>query len=128
LIKNKLFDCKLQISIYFNQFQDVYFFNNFVSRNLGGLYIRAGSSGTATAMKGILHNNVFEENVKKITLHLEGRTSSPYQQITMYQNYITRSDVDHEPVILFYQVKTYSLMKIFWLASQEKFFQQYTLE
>jgi hypothetical protein len=56
-------------------------------------------------MKGILHNNVFEENVKKITLHLEGRTSSPYQQITMYQNYITRSDVDHEPVILFYQVR-----------------------
>ena len=85
--------------------QDVFFFNNFVSRNLGGLYIRAGSSGTATAMKGILHNNVFEENVKKITLHLEGRTSSPYQQITMYQNYITRSDVDHEPVILFYQVE-----------------------
>ena len=56
-------------------------------------------------MKGILHNNVFEENVKKITLHLEGRTASPYQQITMYQNYITRSDVDHEPVIFFYQVK-----------------------
>jgi hypothetical protein len=58
-------------------------------------------------MKGILHNNVFEENVKKITLHLEGRTASPYQQITMYQNYITRSDVDHEPVIFFYQVKTF---------------------
>ena len=67
----------------------------------------SGSSGTATAMKGILHNNVFEENVKKISLHLEGRTSSPYQQITMYQNYITRSDVDHEPVILFYQVSIY---------------------
>jgi len=85
-------------------FQDVLFFNNFVSRNLGGLYIRAGSSGTATAMKGVLHNNVFEENVKKITLHLEGSTASPYQQITMYQNYITRSDVAHEPVIKFFQV------------------------
>ncbi len=43
--------------------------------------IRAGSSGTATAMRAMLHNNVFEENVKKVTLHFEGRRTTPYQQV-----------------------------------------------
>lgn len=60
----------------------MFFYNNFVSRNIGGLYVKAGSSGTATAMRGILHNNVFEENEKRITLLLEGRQTSPYQQVS----------------------------------------------
>ena len=84
--------------------QDFYFYNNYLTQNIGGLYLRAGSSGTATALRGVLHNNVFAENLKKTSLYLEGRQTSPYQQITMYQNYITRSDVAHEPVIKMYQV------------------------
>ncbi len=30
---------------------------------------------------------------------------SPFQHIIMYQNYITKRNFDHEPVIFFYQVK-----------------------
>ena len=95
-----------QSAIYFDiqNTQDVFFHNNFITGNIGGLLIRAGSSGTATALRAILHNNVFDENVKRITLHLEGRQTSPYQQITMYKNYITRSDVLHEPVAKLFQV------------------------
>ena len=96
--------CQSAIKFDIQNHQDVFFHNNFVTGNIGGLFIKAGSSGTATALRGLLHNNVFEENVKKVTLHLEGRQTSPYQQLTMYRNYITRSDVAHEPVIKLFQV------------------------
>ena len=96
--------CQSSILFDIQNTQDVFFHNNFITGNIGGLLIRAGSSGTATALRGILHNNVFEENLKKVTLQLEGRQTSPYQQITMYKNYITRSDIPHEPVVKFSQV------------------------
>ena len=96
--------CQSSVQFDIQNTQDVFFYNNFISRNIGGLFIKAGSSGTATAMRGLLHNNIFEENLKKVTLYLEGRQTSPYQQITMYRNYITRSNVSHEPVIKFNQV------------------------
>ena len=96
--------CVSAINLDIQNTQDFFFYNNFVTGNIGGLYVKAGSAGTATALRGILHNNVFEENIKRTTLHLEGRQTSPYQQITMYQNYMTRSDVFHEPVVKMYQV------------------------
>ena len=97
--------CQSSILLDIQNTQDVFFHNNFITGNIGGLLIRAGSSGTATALRGVLHNNVFEENLKKVTLQLEGRQTSPYQQITMYKNYITRSDIPHEPVVKFSQVR-----------------------
>ncbi len=96
--------CESAINLDVQNTQDVFFHNNFITRNIGGLKIRAGSSGTATAMRGLLHNNVFEENVKRSTLHFEGRQTSPYQQVTLYRNYVTRSDVPHEPVVRMLQV------------------------
>ena len=96
--------CPSSIVLDIQNTQDVFFHNNFLTGNIGGLLIRAGSSGTATALRGIIHNNVFEENLKRVTLQLEGRQTSPYQQITMYKNYITRSDIPHEPVVKFSQV------------------------
>ena len=101
--------CPLAILFDIQNTQDVFFHNNFLTGNIGGLLIRAGSSGTATALRGVLHNNVFEENLKKVTLQLEGRQTSPYQQITMYKNYITRSDIPHEPVVKFSQVLLISI-------------------
>ena len=73
--------CESTVRLDIQNTQDFFFYNNLVSRNIGGLFVRAGSSGTATAMRGLLHNNVFEENEKKSTLHLEGRQTTPYQQV-----------------------------------------------
>ena len=74
--------CESTVRLDIQNTQDFFFYNNLVSRNIGGLFMRAGSSGTATAMRGLLHNNVFEENEKKPTLQLEGRQTTPYQQVS----------------------------------------------
>ena len=96
--------CQSAIFVDIQNTQDFFFHNNYVSENMGGLFIRAGSAGTATALRGILHNNVFSENKKKVTLHLEGIQTSPYQQIMLYRNYMTRNNVSHEPVVKMNQV------------------------
>ena len=75
--------CESTVRLDIQNTQDFFFYNNLVSRNIGGLFMRAGSSGTATAMRGLLHNNVFEENEKKPTLQLEGRQTTPYQQVRL---------------------------------------------
>ena len=96
--------CNSSISLNIQNTQDLFFHNNYLEGNIGGLYIRAGSSGTATALKGVLHNNVFTENKKEVTLYLEGLQASPYQQIAMYRNYMTRNNVTYKPVVIMNQV------------------------
>jgi len=96
--------CQSAIFLDVQNTRDVFFHNNFVSRNMGGLFLRAGSSGSATSLKGVLHNNVFSENRKRVSLHLEGRQTSPYQEIRLYRNYMTRNNVSHEPVVQMNQV------------------------
>ncbi len=96
--------CQSAIHLDVQNTQDVFFYNNFLTGNIGGLMIRAGSSGTATAMRAMLHNNVFEENLKKVTLNFEGRKTTPYQQVTLFRNYVTRSNVSHEAVVRMMQV------------------------
>ena len=81
--------CESTVRLDIQNTQDFFFYNNLVSRNIGGLYMRAGSSGTATAMRGLLHNNVFEENEKKPTLQVEGRQTTPYQQVR-FNSFILR--------------------------------------
>ena len=78
--------CESTVRLDIQNTQDFFFYNNLVSRNIGGLSVRAGSSGTATAMRGLLHNNVFEENEKRPTLLLEGRQTTPYQQVMPLSN------------------------------------------
>ena len=78
--------CESTVRLDIQNTQDFFFYNNLVSRNIGGLSVRAGSSGTATAMRGLLHNNVFEENEKRPTLLLEGRQTTPYQQVVRLAN------------------------------------------
>ena len=91
--------CQSAIFVDIQNTRDLFFHNNFVSKNLGGLFIRSGSSGTATSMQGVLHNNVFTENTKKVVVHMEGRDNSPYQHLRMYNNYMTRNNVSHEAVL-----------------------------
>merc|ERR1719273_565725 len=96
--------CQSAVFLDIQNTRDVFFHNNYVAKNIGGLFVRSGSSGSATAMKGVLHNNVFVSNTKKVVLHIEGRTTSPYQDLKMYRNYMTRNNVSHEAVIKMDQV------------------------
>ena len=96
--------CQSAIHLDIQNTQDVFFLNNYVAGNIGGLFIRAGSSGTATSLKGVLLNNVFSENRKEVTLHLEGIQASPYQHINMNRNYMTRNNVTFKPVVIMNQV------------------------
>lgn len=75
-----------------------------VRQNQGGLYITADSSGTATSLKGYVHNNVFENNTNREIIHVEGRRSSPYQEIVFYRNVITRNDANFVDVVVLSQV------------------------
>ncbi|QQP38367.1 Putative LOC100120269, partial [Caligus rogercresseyi] len=84
--------------------RDMFFYNNYVGGNVGGFRLKSGSSGTATAMRGLFHNNVFADNVKTSTLVLQGRQTSPYQQVTLIKNYFTRSDVPYDTAISLDQV------------------------
>ena len=90
--------CQSAVFLDIQNTRDVFFHNNYVANNIGGLFVRSGSSGSATAMKGVLHNNVFVSNTKKVVLHIEGRTTSPYQDLKMYRNYMTRNNVSHEGI------------------------------
>ncbi|XP_054261454.1 protein bark beetle-like isoform X2 [Macrosteles quadrilineatus] len=71
--------------------QYLHFRNNLMRGNQGGLWIRADSRGSATSLKGWIHNNLFTENDNNPALSVEGRQSSPYQEVTIYRNYWARN-------------------------------------
>lgn len=55
-------------------------------------------------MKGFIHNNLFVENKDHPALYLEGRKSSPYQEVTIYRNYFTRNFARYANNIVLKQV------------------------
>ena len=73
-------------------------------RNQGGLKIQSDSNGVPTSLKAVIHNNVFADNNVSETLFFQGRRSSPYQEVTLYCNYVTRSWVPYKDVMLLDQV------------------------
>ncbi|XP_034245120.1 protein bark beetle isoform X3 [Thrips palmi] len=84
--------------------QNIFFRNNLVEGNTGGLWIRSDSGGSATALKGWVHNNLFTDNAHRPALYVEGRQSSPYQEVTIYRNYFTRNYSPYNNVIVLKQV------------------------
>jgi hypothetical protein len=78
--------------------------NNLVRGNEGGLSIHADSGGSATALKGWIHNNLFTNNRNNPALYVEGRQSSPYQEVTVYRNYFTKNVSPYRNVIILKQV------------------------
>lgn len=67
----------------------VYFQNNLVRGNQGGLWLRADSRGSATSLRGWLHNNLFTENYNLPALYIEGRLLNIFyisllQQLSVY--------------------------------------------
>ncbi|XP_046838795.1 protein bark beetle [Vespa crabro] len=96
--------CKSAIWLDVQNTQSLYFRNNLVRQNQGGLSIRADSRGSATSLKGWIHNNLFAENFNKPALYVEGRHSSPYQEVTIYRNYFTKNNAPYYNNIVLKQV------------------------
>ncbi|GBO98348.1 Protein bark beetle [Eumeta japonica] len=91
--------------------------SNLVRNNVGGLAVRADSRGSATSLRGWVHNNLFYDNHDLPCLKIEGesrsvkantlnwgRQSSPYQEVTIYRNYFTHNRVPFKDVIVLRQV------------------------
>lgn len=85
-------------------FLTFYLKNNLVQKNQGGLWIRADSRGSATSLRGFIHHNLFTDNRNRPALAVDGRQSSPYQEVTIFNNYITQNKAAYENVIRLKQV------------------------
>lgn len=96
--------CKSSVWLDVQNTQSLYFRNNLVKGNQGGLSIRADSRGSATSLKGWIHNNLFTDNVNKPALYVEGRQSSPYQEVTIFRNYFTKNRAPYDNNIVLKQV------------------------
>ncbi|XP_065210133.1 protein bark beetle-like [Planococcus citri] len=96
--------CESAVTMDLQNTQNVYFRNNLISGNIGGLWIKADSEGSATSVKAIIHNNLFSSNKRKSTLKIEGRRSSPYQNVVLYRNYFAINYSPFENVIVLNQV------------------------
>ncbi|XP_070163334.1 protein bark beetle [Polyergus mexicanus] len=96
--------CKSALWLDVQNTQSLYFRNNLVQRNQGGLSIRADSRGSATSLKGWIHNNLFTENFNKPALYIEGRQSSPYQEVIIFRNYFTKNHAPYDNNIVLKQV------------------------
>ncbi|RVE49659.1 hypothetical protein evm_005716 [Chilo suppressalis] len=96
--------CQAAVRVDVQNTQTLVFRNNLVRNNVGGLLVRADSRGSATSLRGWVHNNLFLANHDLPCLQVEGRQSSPYQEITIYRNYFTRNFVQFKDVIVLRQV------------------------
>lgn len=84
--------------------QDVYFKNNLVRNNTGGLYILAGSIGAATKLQANVTNNLFEGTLHWPALHIESRENSAYQHALIAYNDFSWSFSPYHDVITLGQV------------------------
>lgn len=60
--------CTARIHSFIDAISKFIFQNNLVMKNQGGLRIRADSRGSATSLKGWIHNNLFTDNYDKPAL------------------------------------------------------------
>ncbi|XP_046962256.1 protein bark beetle [Vanessa cardui] len=96
--------CQAAVRVDVQNTQTLVFRNNLVRDNVGGLLVRADSRGSATSLRGWIHNNLFLANHDMPCLQVEGRQSSPYQELTIYRNYLTRNRAAYRDVIALRQV------------------------
>lgn len=82
----------------------LYFKNNLVEFNQGGLYVRADSRGSAISLRGFIFHNLFRQNRNRPALYVEGRQSSPYQEVTIFKNYFAQNMAAYDTVIVLRQV------------------------
>lgn len=75
-----------------------------VKGNQGGVSINADSRGSATSLRAFIHHNLFVENRNRPSLLMEGRQSSPYQEVTIFKNYFSQNQAAYADVIALRQV------------------------
>lgn len=73
-------------------------------KNQGGLKVTADSSGYATALQAVIHNNLFTENINLPVLNVTGMRVAPQQHITIYRNFFTDNIASYENIIQLVQV------------------------
>lgn len=78
--------------------------NNLLMENQGGLKIRADSRGSATSLRGFIRHNLFWRNRNRPSLYVEGRQSSPYQEVEIYRNYFAQNEAGFENVLFLKQI------------------------
>ncbi|XP_048517043.1 protein bark beetle isoform X2 [Dendroctonus ponderosae] len=106
--------CRSAVEMDIQNTQTLFFRSNLLEQNQGGLYIKADSRGSATSLQGWIHNNLFVNNSNLPSLYVEGRQSSPYQEVTIYRNYFTRNNARYHNNIVLKQVLsnfTYNYVK-----------------
>ncbi|XP_075153568.1 C-type lectin domain-containing protein bark beetle isoform X2 [Haematobia irritans] len=96
--------CQSALNVDVQNMNSLFFMNNLVQDNQGGLKIRADSRGSATSLRGFIHHNLFLKNHNRPALFVEGRQSSPYQEVELYRNYFTQNQAGYEDVIRLRQV------------------------
>ncbi|XP_050714917.1 protein bark beetle-like isoform X5 [Eriocheir sinensis] len=84
--------------------QDVYFKNNLVHNNTGGLYIYAGSIGAATKLQANVTNNLFVGTKHWQALYMASRENSAYQHALIAYNDFSWSLSPYHDVITLAQV------------------------
>ncbi|XP_058056870.1 protein bark beetle [Anopheles bellator] len=96
--------CESAIRVDVQNMQSLHFRNNLIEANQGGVMVRADSRGSATSLRGWIHHNLFVRNRNRPAIHVDGRQSSPYQEVIIHNNYITQNDATFRDVIVLRQV------------------------
>uniref|UniRef100_A0A1A9WLV8 SRCR domain-containing protein n=1 Tax=Glossina brevipalpis TaxID=37001 RepID=A0A1A9WLV8_9MUSC len=96
--------CTSALNVDVQNMHSFYFMNNLVTNNQGGLKLRADSRGSATSLRGFIHHNLILRNRNRPALLLEGRQSSPYQEVEIYRNYFAQNQAGYEDVVRLRQV------------------------
>ncbi|KAF8773809.1 Protein bark beetle like protein [Argiope bruennichi] len=82
----------------------LYFYNNLIMKNQGGLQLNVDSRTAVSALKGMIVNNLFTENRNREVLKLQGRKSGAFQFITVLRNYFNRNYAQYRDTIVISQV------------------------
>ncbi|XP_019892680.2 protein bark beetle isoform X1 [Musca domestica] len=96
--------CDAALNVDVQNMNSFFFMNNLLLNNQGGLKLRADSRGSATSLRGFIHHNLFLKNRNRPALFVEGRQSSPYQEVELYRNYFAQNQAGYEDVIRLRQV------------------------
>ena len=82
----------------------LYFKNNLVRNNTGGLKIMAGSNGAATKLWANITNNLFEGTIHRPSLYIESKKKSAYQKALIANNDFSWANSPYHDVVTLAQI------------------------
>jgi hypothetical protein len=97
--------CNGSVYLELQNSQFLYFFNNLVEKNEGGLHVIANSHSSVSSVTGVVFNNLFVDNHNNEVIYFEGAKSGrSYQSVDITRNYFTRNRSKYRSNILLSQV------------------------